>query len=158
MKRLHLLLLVILTISTCISVSAFAQVAKDTTGKVFINAKGGIYNRVGSKLGYIDKNNLVRDNTGKELYFIEDKGNVINAKGQKMGMAKKNGSYYNIKGENVLNTRDIDKDKCAILDPTEHNFGTVHKNYKLHACAAHCFFTEQANEKASIKFYSRPVH
>ena len=151
MKKLHLLLLALLTITTNVSVSAFAQATKDTTEKIFINAKGGIHNHAGAKLGYIDKNNIVRDNTGKELYFIDKKGNVIGSNGRRLGTARKNGSYYNINGENVLNTQDINKENCAILDPQGHNFGTTHKNYKLHACAAHCYWLMKAQEKAVKK-------
>jgi hypothetical protein len=150
MKKLKLLLLII-TVMTSITAGAFAQSVRDSSQKIFINAKGGIHNHAGTKLGYIDKNNMVRDNTGKELYFIDKDGNVIGSDGRKLGMAKKNGSYYNINGENVLNTKDIDKENCAILDPQGHNFGTTHKNYKLHACAAHCYWLMKAKEKAVKK-------
>ncbi|MDB5127776.1 5-fold beta-flower protein [Mucilaginibacter sp.] len=151
MKKLHLLLLMIVTLTTSVTIGAFAQTTRDTTQKIFINAKGGIHNHGGTKLGYIDKNNMVRDNTGKELYFINKAGYVISSDGRKLGMAKKNGSYYSINGENVLNTKDIDNNNCAILDLKGHNFGTAHKNYKLHACAAHCYWLMKAKEKAAKK-------
>jgi hypothetical protein len=144
MKKLHFLLFM-LAITT--GVSAWAQAKKDTTFKIFINAKGGIHDHGGTQLGYIDKENIVRNNKGQKLYFIDRDGNVIDAKGQKLGKAQKNGSYYNINGENILSTKDLDKEKCAILDPQGHNFGTAHKNYKLHACAAHCYFLEQQKKK-----------
>jgi hypothetical protein len=150
MKKLQVILLIILTITTGVTVSVFAQ-TKDTTQKVYINAKGGIYNQAGTKLGYIDKDNIVRNNAGKKLYFIDKSGNVIDANGKKLGMAKKNGSYFNINGENVLNTKDVDKENCAILDPQGHDFGSAHKNYKLHACAAHCYWLMQAKEKEAKK-------
>ena len=72
---------------------------------------------------------------------------VIDSKGNKMGMAKKNGSYYNIKGENLLNIGKTEGEKCEILDAKGHNVGSVHKNYKLHACAAHCLMLAQKNNK-----------
>lgn len=150
MKKLKILLL-ILTITTGVTISAFSQTRIDNTQKIYINAKGGIYDHGGTKLGYIDKNDMVRDNNGKELYFIDKNGNVIGSDGRKLGMAKKNGSYYNINGENVLNTKDIDKENCAILDPQGHNFGTTHKNYKLHACAAHCYWLTKTRAKAAKK-------
>lgn len=150
MKKLHLVLAILL-ITTGVSVSAFAQAGKGSTGDIFINAKGGIHNHAGTKLGYIDKNDMVRDNTGKELYFIDKSGNIIGSDGRKLGMAKKNGSYYNINGENVLNTKDIDQENCAILDPKGHTVGTTHKNYKLHACAAHCYWLMKAKPKAVKK-------
>lgn len=150
MKKLQLLILLIITCITGAAVSAFAQTAPETQ-QITIDAKGGIHNHKGTKIGFIDKNDVVRSNTGKELYFIDSKGNVITANGTKLGMAKKNGAYYDNKGVNVLNTKDVDKEKCAILDPQGHNFGTAHKNYKLHACAAHCLFLAQAKEKAEKK-------
>ncbi|CAN5393317.1 hypothetical protein BH09BAC6_BH09BAC6_06760 [soil metagenome] len=151
MKKLQLFILLTITTITGAVVSAFAQTAPETNQQISIDAKGGIHNHKGTKIGFIDKNDIVRSNTGKELYFIDKKGNVIAADGRKLGMAKKNGSYYDNNGMNMLNTKDIDKEKCAILDPQGHNFGTAHKNYKLHACAAHCFFLEQAKKKAEKK-------
>lgn len=151
MKKLQLLILLIITCITGTAVNATAQTAPATNQQISIDAKGGIHNHKGTKIGFIDKNDVVRSNTGKELYFIDSKGNVITANGTKLGMAKKNGAYYDNKGVNVLNTKDVDKEKCAILDPQGHNFGTAHKNYKLHACAAHCFFLAQAKEKAEKK-------
>jgi hypothetical protein len=138
--------------TTGVVVNVWGQTKNDTSQKIFINAKGGIHDHGGTKLGYIDKENIVRNNKGQKLYFIDKSGNVIDASGTNLGKAKKNGTYYNNSGETVLTTKDIDAEKCAILDPQGHNFGTVHKNYKLHACAAHCFFLEQAkmqNKKKS---------
>jgi hypothetical protein len=148
MKKLHFLLF-ILTITAAVTVNA--QVKKDTTFKIIITDKGWIRDAGGTQLGHIDKDNIVRNNKGQKLYFIDVGGNVIDANGKKLGTAKKNGSYYNINGENVLNTKDLDKEKCAILDPKGHNFGTAHQNYKLHACAAHCYFLEQEKKKAEAK-------
>jgi hypothetical protein len=148
MKKLHLLLLTLLTLTIGISVSAFGQ--KGTVKQITINSKGQLYSQDGTKLGYIDKNDVVRDNTGKGLYSIDVAGNVTAADGRKLGLAKKNGSYFDTKGSNVLNIKDVaGKDKCEILDPKGHNLGTTHKNYKLHACAAHCYWLTQAQQKAA---------
>jgi hypothetical protein len=146
MKKINMLVF-ILTMITAVTVNA--QTSQDTTFKIFVNAKGGIHNHGGTPLGYIDKDNIIRNNKGQKLYFIDGNGNVIDANGKKL--AKKNGSYYNINGENILNTKDLDKEKCAILDPKGHNFGTAHMNYKLHACAAHCYFLEQQKKKEEAK-------
>ena len=151
MKKTHFLLFLITIFISGITTDAAAQGHQAKNLEISIDAKGGIHNHGGTKLGYIDKDNIVRNNKGQKIYFIDRDGNVIDANGTKLGMAKKNGSYYNIKGENVLNTRDLDKEKCAILDPQGHNFGTVHKNYKLHACAAHCFFLEREKKKEELK-------
>ena len=146
MKKLFFLLFTIV-ITTGGAFNAFAQTHKDSTPKLYINKKGGITDLAGTKLGYIDKDNIVRNSEGAKLYFIDKDGNVIDANGKKLGFAKKNGSYYNINGENVLNTRDLDKERCAVLDPQGHNIGIIHKNYKQHACAIHCYWLEQAKLK-----------
>ena len=145
------LLFILLILTTTAAVTFNAQVKKDTTYKIFITNKGWIRDVNGTQLGHIDKDNIVRNNKGEKLYFIDAIGNVIDANGKKLGAAKKNGSYYNINGENVLTTKDLDKEKCAILDPKGHNSGTAHMNYKLHACAAHCYFLEQEKKKAEAK-------
>jgi len=147
MKTLYLFF--ILTAFTGISANLYSQVKKDTTvsKSIFIDAKGGIHNHAGTRLGYIDKDNIVRNNKGQKLYFIDKNGNVIDAKGKNLGRAKKNGNYYNAKGENVIMVKDKNATMCEIVDPKGHKLGTVHKNYKLHACAAHCFFKSQAKPK-----------
>ena len=128
-----------------ISLSANAQIKPKSTQdeKIHINKKGEIYDHGWNKLGFITKEDIVKNNEGKTVYFIDGNGNVIDSNGKKMGTAKKNGSYYNIKGENVLNVGKTEGEKCEILDPEGHNMGNVHKNYKLHACAAHCLLMEQ---------------
>lgn len=130
-----------------ISLSANAQTKSVSTQneKISINKKGGVYDREGNKLGFITKDDIMKNNKGETLYFIDGNGNVIDSKGNKLGMAKKNGSYYNIKGENVLNVGKTEAEKCEILDPKGHRMGSVHENYKLHACAAHCLLMEQKN-------------
>ena len=147
MKKLHALLLLFAIVTVGLT-KATAQTHQEKATKIFINKKGEINNENGTKLGFIDKDNIVKDNTGKKLYFIDRDGNVIDSQGKTLGKAQKNGFYYNNKGENVLQTKDLDKEKCAILDPQGHNIGTIHQNYKLHACAAHCFFLEQKKLKA----------
>jgi hypothetical protein len=146
MKKLQFLI-VMLTMVTIATVSAVGQTKHDTTGKIVINAKGGIYDHGGTKLGYIDKDNIVRNNKGQKLYFIDKDGNVIGADGTKLGKAQKNGNYYNNEGQVVLQLKNPDAEKCEILDPKGHNQGYVHRNYKLHACAAHCYWLEQAKLK-----------
>jgi len=133
--------------------SAFAQKTKDSTSYTFISidGKGGIHNHGGTKLGYVTKDNIVKDNQGHTLYFIDRDGNVIDAKGNKLGKAAKNGNYYNNAGEVVVQVKNAEEEKCAILDPKGHSEGYVHKNYKLHACAAHCFFLEQKKLAAGKK-------
>ncbi len=148
MKTLYLLF--ILTAFTSLSPQVFSQDKKSkqpAASSIFIDAKGGIHNHPGTKLGYIDKDDIVRNNQGKKLYFIDNDGNVIDASGKKLGKAQKNGNYYNARGENIIMVKDKNESMCQILDPKGHQVGTVHKNYKLHACAAHCFFMTQNQKK-----------
>ena len=152
MKKLQLSVILFITIVSGFAIGAYAQNQAGTQAqKITIDKKGGIYNHDGTLLGTIDKNDIVRDTKGQTVYFIDRDGRVVTTKGQVLGKAKKNGTYYNLKGNAVLVTKDIDKETCAILDPEGHNFGTVHKNYKLHACAAHCMFLKKQKEKETKK-------
>lgn len=119
--------------------------------EIHINKKGEIHDHGGTLLGYISKDNIVRDANNNKVYFIDRDGNVIDAKGNKLGKARKNGFYFNNDGENVLKVKDINAEECEILDPAGHNLGTTHKNYKLHACAAHCFWLKKKSQP-------HPVH
>jgi len=153
MKKIHttvfaLTALLLLTVTT-----VFAQKAttKATSRMISIDKKGGIHDHGGTLLGQIGKDDIVRNNEGKTIYFIDKNGSVIDAKGKKLGMAKKNGFYFNNAGETMLTVKDKGAEECDILDPKGHNLGTTHKNYKLHACAAHCLFLAKETT-------SRPVH
>jgi len=119
--------------------------------EIHINKKGEIHDHGGTLLGYISKDDIVRDAKGNKVYFVDRDGNVIDARGNKLGKAKKDGFYFNNNGETVLQVKDKDAEECEILDPVGHNLGTTHKNYKLHACAAHCFWLKQ-------KSAPHPVH
>ena len=151
MKKLKYLFMFAATL--VLATSAFGQNANDSSKYAFItiDGKGGIHNHAGTKLGYISKDNIVRDNQGHTLYFIDRDGNVVDAKGNKLGKAAKNGNYYNNGGQVVLQVKNIDEAKCAILDPKGHSWGYAHKNYKLHACAAHCFFLEKKKKEPARK-------
>ncbi len=152
------LLIALLALFTIISANTFAQPNKGTTKagqtkqdtfktpRIFIDAKGGIYDHGGTKLGYIDKNNVAWNTKGQKVYFIDKNGNVFDGKGKKLGKANKNGTFYNSQGVSVITTKDKDQQTCEILDPKGHKLGTTHKNYKLHACAAHCFFLNEKNK------------
>ena len=128
-----------------------AQPASDKTAQrlLHINGKGEVSDDRGTKLGYISKEDIVFNNQGQKLGFIKN-GKVYDAEGNSLGKAKKDGRYYNNDGVFILNTKGID-DTCEILDPEGHKKGTVHKNYKLHACATHCFFLEQEMKKEEDK-------
>ena len=135
-----------------LSVNAQTKAKTSSNEEIHINKKGEIYDHGWNKLGFITKEDIVKNNEGKTIYFIDANGNVIDSNGKKMGTAKKNGSYYNIKGENVVNIGKTQEEKWEILDAKGHNVGSVHKNYKLHACAAHCLLLEKKmNEEKSKK-------
>jgi len=147
MKKIITSMMVITAILFFAVATTFAQTEPKSAPatEIHIDKKGGIHDHGGTLLGYIDKNNIVRDNKGNKLYFIDREGNVIDANGKKLGKARKDGFYFNNEGETVLKTKDKDAEECEILDPKGHSFGTAHKNYKLHACAAHCFWLKQKN-------------
>jgi hypothetical protein len=149
MKNLRYLFCLTFAVFTVFTVNAFGQAKSDSikSEKISINKKGEIHDHGWTKLGYIDKNNIARNNQGKKIYFIDQNGNVIDASGKNLGKAQKNGNYYNINGENVITVKDKDQEMCEILDPAGHSLGTVHKNYKLHACAAHCLAIMEKKEK-----------
>ncbi|MES2376321.1 MAG: hypothetical protein V4553_07075 [Bacteroidota bacterium] len=134
MKKFPLFLLTLLTIVTTISFNAVSQ--KGAKAQFTINAKGWLYNASGAKIGYIDKNDVVRDNTGKGMFSVDMSGNVATADGRQLGMVKKNGSYCNVKGESILNIKDLGNDQYQIIDASGHALGKAHKNYKQHAYAA----------------------
>ncbi|MEJ5962985.1 5-fold beta-flower protein [Pedobacter immunditicola] len=148
MRKKHLLFS-LLSVLIIFTVNVYSQTKPDTikSTPIFINKKGEIHDHGWNKLGFITKDNIVKNNKGKTIYFIDGKGNVIDADGKNLGKARKNGNYYNIKGENVITVKDINAEKCEILDPKGHFLGTVHKNYKLHACAAHCYFLTQQKKE-----------
>lgn len=150
MKKKQLLFTLMLAVLSVFTVNASGQTKTDTlkSEKIYINKKGEIHDHGWNKIGFITKDNIVKNKHGKTIYFIDGNGNVIDAKGKNLGKAQKNGNYYNVKGENIITVRDIDAEKCEILDPKGHSLGTTHKNYKLHACAAHCYFL--AKKKAKL--------
>lgn len=129
--------------------SLFAQASNKYERLLHINQSGEVIDGLGTKLGYISKEDIVFNNQGQKLGFIKN-GKVYDADGNSLGKAKKDGRYYNNDGMMVLSTKTVG-DKCEILDPEGHKKGTVHKNYKLHACASHCFFLEQEMKKEEDK-------
>lgn len=143
MKK-HLLLSIGILIGFLLSTQFILAQSHDHNAKsmqLTINAKGNVISKDGTKLGYISKEDMVYDNQGKKLGYVKG-GKVFDAQDNPLGMVEKGGRYYNNDGVFVLETRDMGR-KCEILDPTGHKLGTVHKNYKLHACAIHCFFIEK---------------
>jgi hypothetical protein len=137
MKKFQLLLLTLLTITTTTSINVSGQ---GTTQQITIDARGQLLNTTGTKLGYITKSDVVRDNTGKGLYTVDMDGKVVAADGRQLGTVKANGAFLAANGQPALTIKDTGKDKYQIVDATGHNLGTVHKNYKRHACAAQCYW------------------
>ena len=148
MKKLQTLLVLITILITGFTANVNAQTTAKKPTKIVIDAKGAIHDYHGTKLGYIDKDNIVRNTKGQKIYFIDKSGNVIDANGKKWGKAQKNGNFYSVDGTSILTTKDKNEETCEILDPKGHNMGTTHKNYKQHACAAHCLALKEKKEKA----------
>lgn len=140
MKKYLIMSLVFLSGMLLAVQTTTAQASDKTKRQLYINGQGEVSDR-GIKLGYISKEDIVYNNQGKKLGFIKN-GKVYDADGNSLGKAKKGGRYYNNSGAFVLSVKGNDE-KCQILDAKGHSLGYVHKNYKLHACAAHCFFREK---------------
>jgi len=151
MKKIQHFILMIAALGMFAITPASAQTEPKSVPEteIHINRKGEIHDHGGTLLGYISKDNIVRDAKGNKVYFIDRDGNVIDAQGKKLGKARKDGFYFNNDGETVLKVRDKQAEECEILDPQGHNLGTTHKNYKLHACAAHCFWLKQKSKPHS---------
>ncbi|MEQ9217961.1 MAG: DUF3659 domain-containing protein [Cyclobacteriaceae bacterium] len=147
MKRKMIYSMLFLVGMLLVAQGSFAQASNKNERQLHINKSGEVLDNMGTKLGYISKEDIVFNNEGKKLGFIE-RGFVYDADGNKLGKAKKGGRYYNNEGIMVLDTKTIG-DKCEILDPEGHKRGTVHKNYKMHACVTHCFFLEKQQEQAT---------
>jgi hypothetical protein len=111
-----------------------------------IDHSGLIKDSTGKVIGSIDPQGNVFDSNKQKLGSIDSDGTVKNAKGRVMGRADKNGTFTNNQGEIELTVNDQGKE-CAILDPKGHKMGTVHQNYKMHACAIHCFFLKSKKTK-----------
>lgn len=148
MKKLQTLLVLITVFMTGLVVNVNAQTKPTRHTGIVIDAKGAIHDYHGTKLGYIDKNNIVRNTKGQKIYFIDKSGNVIDANGKMLGKSQKNGNFYSVDGTSILTTKTKGDETCEILDPKGHKLGTTHKNYKLHACAAHCMALKEKKEKA----------
>lgn len=133
-KYKSLLFLLVILMAGAVN-NANAQNAKDAN-KVFIGAKGGAYMHGGTTLGYVGKDDIIKNANGLHVYFTDKNGNVIDANGKKVGKPQKNGIIYNTEQVSVL-AKDKWTETCEMLDPAGHS-GNIHQNYKLHACAAHC--------------------
>ncbi|MEQ8878768.1 MAG: hypothetical protein RLQ12_04005 [Cyclobacteriaceae bacterium] len=147
MKRKMIYSMAFLVGMLLVAQGSFAQASNKNERQLHINKSGEVIDNLGIRLGYISKEDIVYNNAGQKLGFIE-RGFVYDADGNKLGKAKKGGRYYNNEGMLVLTTKKIG-DKCEILDPEGHKRGTVHKNYKMHACVTHCFFLEKQQDQAT---------
>lgn len=124
---------------------AFGQASNKNMRHLHIDKKGEIKDDYGTRIIYISKEVIVNNNSDDKLGFMGN-GKVYDVLGKPMGKAKKNGKYYNNRGVNVLSAKGND-DTCQTLDPKGHKSGIIHKNYKLHACSAHCFFLKKRKER-----------
>ncbi len=135
MKNLKSLFVLLAVLITGAVNNVSAQNAENPN-KIFIGAKGGAYMHDGTTLEYIGKDDILKNSNGLNVYFTDKKGLITDAKGEKVGKPQKNGIVYNTEWVSVL-AKDKWAETCEMLDPKGHS-GNIHKNYKLHACAAHC--------------------
>ena len=127
-------------------VTLMAQALRRKPDQIIINKKGEILDICGNKLGYIDKDGIARNAKSQKIYYIEINGTVTDASGKNLGKATKSGHFYNLYGMIIISIQNKNDEMFEILDSKGHKMGEVHKNYKLHACAAHCFFLKENHE------------
>lgn len=88
--KIVLLLMMFLT-GISFSINAQTKVKSNSTQneKIYINKKGEIHDHGWNKVGFITKEDIVKNNEGETIYFIDANGNVIDSKGNKLGMLKR---------------------------------------------------------------------
>ena len=105
---------------------------------------GKVVDESGKQLGYVTKDGKVCDISGQTIGIIAKNGDVTTANKKKiLGVTKKDGSFESKEGYVIS----IGKD--GSLTHQGKKVGKVAKGYtdKSHACAIHCFFSED-NETA----------
>ncbi len=83
------LLLAIFLMVISLNTNAQTKTVPTPSEKIYINKKGEIHNHDWNKIGFITKDNIVKNSNGQTVYFIDGNGNVIDSKGNKLGKAKK---------------------------------------------------------------------
>lgn len=130
-------------------IASAAQVGKSYKAQN-IDAHGQILDGAGNKVGSIEKDGTVKNLKGEKVAFIAPDGTVTDAKGKRLGKAEKNGNYYDANGTLILKVN-VNEKECEILDKEGHKVGTVHQNYKMHACAIHCLNLESREKEKHHK-------
>lgn len=105
---------------------------------------GKVVDESGKQLGYITKGGKVCDMTGTTIGIIAKNGDVTTANKKKiLGVTKKDGSFESKEGYVISMGKD------GVLMHQSKKVGRVSNDYKdkSHACALHCFFSED-NEQA----------
>ncbi len=112
-----------------------------------LKADGKVYDESGKQLGYITPDGKVCDVTGKVIGIIAETGDVSTANGKGIvGVVQKDGSFKSKHGHVVTTGGD-----GAIMVAGK-MVGHVDEGYKIksHACAVHCFFSEENKQAKEI--------
>jgi hypothetical protein len=130
-----------------LSITSFAQQARDSKGHLLLNAKGDVYVD-GVKTGTVSNDRIIKDSHGKKLGFLSAGGILTDEHGKVMGKMGKDGkTYFDDHGNIVFTIEDFDKETCNIKDAKGVVIGNVHKSLKGIACALHCFQNQMDMKK-----------
>lgn len=139
-KSLLMLMLMILTITLL-----QAQPPKHRGMHPTLQKDGKVVDENGKQLGYITKDGKVCDVTGKVIGIIAKTGDVRTANGKGIiGVIQKDGSFKSKSGHVVTTGGD---GAIMVAGKMVGHVDEAYKN-KSHACAVHCFFSEE-NEDAN---------
>lgn len=141
------LIIVLLIVSTITAIIAQDLPPKHRGMHPTLQKDGKVVDKGGRQLGYITKDGKVCDVTGKVIGIITKKGDVTTANGKGIvGAIQKDGSFKSKKGHVVTTGGD------GTIMVSGKAVGQVEKGYKYksHACAVHCFFSEENEEAKEI--------
>ena len=70
-----------------VNVYSQTKIGNTKSRSIFINKKGKIHDHGCNKIGFT-KNNIVKNNKGKTIYFMDRNDNVIDPDGKNLGKAQ----------------------------------------------------------------------
>lgn len=147
LKPKSLFVFMMLMVSTTILLQAQELPPKHRGMHPTLQKDGKVVDENGKQLGYITKDGKVCDVTGKVIGIIAKNGDVTTANGKGIiGVVKKDGSFKSKSGHVV--TTGGDGTIMAAGKMVGH-VDAAYKN-KMHACAVHCFFSEENEDAKEI--------
>ncbi len=164
MKTINKISLAVLTIAFAIQFTQ-AQNYKAPT----IDASGKIHNKDGNYIGSVTKDGVISDAAGIKIGYVDGNGMLVDeTTGEKLGKAEKNGNF----APHFTKTPDEGwsisapmNGTCLVKDKAGNIKAEVHENYKAFgACAIHCLdhhmnHTDVMNDKnKESAAYACPMH